>query len=187
MKSIVDKYKSLILGEIEYFGNELTEKIIQNDFNRDSIALIPGTFNPLHSAHIDLYINGMGNKVPVFELSILNVDKGLVVTKDNIQAKVDQFNYYGFNYLITNAPTIFSKLRFANNFIIGADTFNRYLDPKYCQNNTFFLQKSLTNVNFLVYERNVELVDYSWMINKPTIVKYNNSISSTELRELQCH
>ena len=123
-------------------------------------AIIPGSFNPLHSGHIELA--NVAEKtlgLPVaFELSAINVDKPTLGATD-INARIKQFDY-SRSVFITGSPLFSDKARIFPNctFVIGWDTAHRILNKKYYKNNTKQMLDSLNTItqyscNFLVAGR----------------------------------
>ena len=97
------------------------------------IALLPGSFNPLHRAHLALaqvaeQILGQG---VAFELSVVNVDKP-TLSHDEIRRRLTQFAWRASVWL-THAPRFIDKAeRFpGTTFVVGADTALRIVSPRY--------------------------------------------------------
>ena len=69
-------------------------------------AILCGSFNPLHEGHIELLDHGQfksGKLHKLFELSVVNCDKGALEEKD-IMKRVVQFERDGLNLLLTTQP-----------------------------------------------------------------------------------
>ncbi len=97
------------------------------------MALLPGSFNPLHAGHRELAAAArrlLGQPV-AFELSITNVDKASLGAEE-VRRRLAQFAGAGDVWL-TRAPTFVEKARlFAGSvFVVGADTAERVIDPRY--------------------------------------------------------
>jgi hypothetical protein len=97
------------------------------------VALLPGSFNPLHHGHLQLAevaAELLGCEV-LFELAVVNVDKP-PLTEDETLARVRQFEDRG-RVLLTRAPRFLEKARLfpRNNFVIGWDTAVRLVDLRY--------------------------------------------------------
>ena len=97
------------------------------------LALLPGSFNPLHRGHTALAAVAAARLgVPVhFELSATNADKPELPLEE-VERRVAQFAGVAPVW-ITRAPTFEAKSRlFAGSaFVLGWDTAVRVIDPKY--------------------------------------------------------
>jgi hypothetical protein len=97
--------------------------------------LLPGSFNPLHRAHVRLlqlatdYVPGC----TAFELSVINVDKPALDATE-IRRRLHQFGWR-HTVWISGAPTFVEKAELfpGVTFVIGADTATRLIDAKYYQ------------------------------------------------------
>ena len=97
------------------------------------LALLPGSFNPLHRGHIELAAAaGDALGVPVaYELSVVNVDKPPLEISE-IRRRVDQFRGVG-SVVLTRAETFHKKAQLfpGCGFAIGWDTATRLIEPRY--------------------------------------------------------
>jgi hypothetical protein len=96
-------------------------------------AILPGSFNPLHDGHRGLAAVAaeiLGLKV-AFELSVVNVDKP-PLSPDEMSRRMAQFAGCGALWL-TNAPRFMDKADAFPGavFVVGADTAQRLVDPRY--------------------------------------------------------
>lgn len=95
--------------------------------------VLPGSFNPLHVGHIDLARVAQAHhpELPlVFELAIVNVDKGSL-EEEMLQRRLEQFTNHGV--MVTKHSRFFEKAKLFPNcvFVVGADTAIRIVDKKY--------------------------------------------------------
>ncbi len=98
-----------------------------------AVALLPGSFNPLHAGHRGLAVAAeqqIGREV-VFELSVANVDKPSL-TEPEVRRRLQQFRGHS-RVMLTRAPRFLDKARVAPStlFVLGWDTFARLLDARY--------------------------------------------------------
>jgi hypothetical protein len=97
------------------------------------LALLPGSFNPLHRGHVELAAAAAARLgVPVhFELSITNADKP-ELPFDEVERRLAQFISVG-PILLTRAATFEQKAALFPGavFVLGYDTAVRVVDPRY--------------------------------------------------------
>ena len=97
------------------------------------LAILPGSFNPLHPGHTTLAAVASARLgVPVhFELSVANVDKP-EMSPEEIKKRVGQFASVGPVW-VTRAATFTEKARLFPGaaFVLGWDTAVRLIDPAY--------------------------------------------------------
>ena len=96
-------------------------------------AVLPGSFNPCHAGHAGLAAAAselLGTAVH-FELSVQNVDKP-PLTVEEVRRRLDQFAWQA-TVELTRAPTFLEKSRLfpGATFVIGADTAERLVAPRY--------------------------------------------------------
>ncbi len=103
------------------------------------MTIISGSFNPLHVGHLNManwaYNQSLHQIIPhypVFELSIMNCDKGMLAFED-VLARVEQFRSISRDLIITRCPNFVQKaILFPEcEFLVGIDTITRVGDPKY--------------------------------------------------------
>lgn len=113
--------------------------------NRATI-IFPGSFNPLHDGHIRLMevVRGMyPNESSAFEISVTHPDKGTISEGDIFQ-RISQFSTEQ-GVIISRASLFDDKVKMYGGvrFVVGVDTVERILDPKYYKAGQFF--QSLSN------------------------------------------
>jgi hypothetical protein len=99
------------------------------------LTLLPGSFNPLHDGHLALAAAACSLRPAsslVFELSVLNADKGLLPQAEALRRVAAVLDVAGA-VAISRAPLFSQKssLYAPCTFAIGADTAVRLLDQKY--------------------------------------------------------
>lgn len=111
------------------------------------IAVFPGSFNPLHEGHIQLRQvaqQRLGLEV-VYELSVSNVEKNQLSPVE-LSARLAQFKDAAV--LVTDAPRFIEKAKIVPRcpFVVGFDTAQRMLDPKYYGDNPQQLLTAMQNL-----------------------------------------
>jgi hypothetical protein len=96
-------------------------------------VLFPGSFNPMHAGHVMLarVAEELRQQPLAFELSVTNVDKPPLLG-ETVRRRLGQFAWKSAVEL-TRAPTFLEKSRLfpKTTFVIGADTAERLVAPKY--------------------------------------------------------
>ena len=96
-------------------------------------VLLPGSFNPVHDGHVMLarVAEELRQQPLAFEISVTNVDKPALQGKA-IRQRLTQFAWKS-PVELTRAPTFLEKSRLfpSTTFVIGADTAERLVAPKY--------------------------------------------------------
>ena len=98
-------------------------------------SFLCGAFNPLHAGHRkmkEISEEILGHPVQ-YELCIRNIDKAPL---DFIEIAKRRAQFHASELVITSQPTFIGKARLLapngrSNFIIGADTMDRLIDPSY--------------------------------------------------------
>jgi hypothetical protein len=124
-----------------------------------SSLVLPGSFNPLHEAHLRLAQTAaaLEKTEAAFELSVVNVDKP-ALADDEVRKRLAQFAWRAPVWL-TRAPTFIEKGRVfpGATFVVGADTAARIVAPRYYKNqagmNAVFDEFRALKCRFLVAGR----------------------------------
>lgn len=97
------------------------------------LALVPGSFNPLHEGHLALarVASERVGQPAAFELSVRNVEKP-ALQPGEIRWRAEQFRWHAPLWL-TQAPTFLDKARLFPGvlFAVGADTALRLVEPRF--------------------------------------------------------
>jgi hypothetical protein len=98
-----------------------------------SAVLMPGSFNPLHVGHVLLAraAEEVKQQPLAYEISVTNVDKP-PLAGETVRQRLTQFAWKS-PVELTRAPTFLEKSRIfpRTTFVIGADTAERLVAPKY--------------------------------------------------------
>ena len=186
-------------GKLDYFGVRADGRIRSKHINPQ--AILSGSFNPLHDGHLELLQASaklLGHPV-AFEISAQNVDKP-PIDPDTIVDRIAQFAGRWPVY-VTNAPTYQEKARLFPHtvFVIGYDTADRVLQPRYYHNSASLLLEALTEIrdlgcSFLVAGRKDEdgifrewaqlnlLPQFTDLFKPIPSEAFRKDISSSELR-----
>ena len=122
--------------------------------------LLPGSFNPVHAGHRSLarVAEDIRQAPLAFEISVTNVDKP-PLQSDAVRQRLAQFAWNS-TVELTRAPTFLEKIRLfpATTFVVGADTAERLVAPKYYGDDETRMHAALDEIggsgsNFLVAVR----------------------------------
>jgi nicotinamide mononucleotide (NMN) deamidase PncC len=127
----VDTIDQLLAGELD-------RVTVQPDGQMTLLAprppvLLPGSFNPVHAGHVLLarVAEEVRQQPAAFEISVTNVDKPPLLG-ETVRHRVAQFAWKS-SVELTRAPTFVEKSRLfpRTTFVIGADTAERLVAPRY--------------------------------------------------------
>lgn len=175
-----------------------TTPTVNSRLTDESFVLLPGSFNPLHSGHVEMAHQAQkATGLPVlFELSIENADKG-ILSVDQILTRLSQ-RFAPHRILLTKAPTfeLKAKLFPLAMFAVGADTIIRIGAKRFYRNeahrqSVFQLFRDQSQ-RFLVFGRDSGKGFEHGIQNLPPTLKdqcvfvpqseFESPLSSTELR-----
>ena len=111
-------------------------------------AVLPGSFSPLHAGHLEMA--NVASRIlgtPVaFELSVTNVDKPALGDAE-VSRRLRQFEQRHVVEL-TRAPTFLQKSRLfpGTTFVVGADTAERIVHPRYYGNSEATMRAALDEI-----------------------------------------
>lgn len=172
---------------------------INTELLSDSLSIFSGSFNPFHEAHesISLLAEEILGGRPILEISVKNVDKAGLDYID-IKQRIEALR--GKPTLLTNTPLIMDKLRLIRKtrpkvkltFVMGKDTWDRFLNPKYDQNIPALVTELAWNnvyggINFLVFGRNSSEFNPNhpaeqWRISDSRAENFDMKVSSSAIR-----
>ena len=166
----------------------------------EGVALLPGSFNPLHHGHQELarVASSVAGREVLFELSVVNVDKP-PLTHLEAEARVAQFAGR-WRVVLTRAPRFVEKARLfpGSVFVIGVDTAIRLVQPRYYEDSEALMHAALEEMRergtrFLVAGRAADSsfhtldaarvpAPYAAMFESIPESLFRADVSSTELR-----
>jgi nicotinic acid mononucleotide adenylyltransferase len=124
------------------------------------LMLLPGSFNPMHAGHrlLARVAEEIRQQPVTFEISVTNVDKPPLVGA-TVRHRLTQFAWKS-PVELTRAPTFIEKSRLfpRTTFVIGADTAERLVAPKYYGDDELRMHAALEEIgrsggNFMVAVR----------------------------------
>ena len=103
-------YDDLTNNKIKFYSYDNEQE--NTNYPLDRSLILSGSFNPLHDGHINLLKASLNeyNKIPLYEISITNVDKSKIVFNDLLK-RISQFKSLG-KLVITNSPTFEEKVKY---------------------------------------------------------------------------
>ncbi len=123
-------------------------------------VLLPGSFNPVHAGHVLLarVAEELRQQPSAFEISVTNVDKP-PLAGETVRHRVAQFAWKS-PVELTRAPTFVEKSRLfpRTTFVVGADTAERLVAPRYYRDDEVQMHVALEEIansggSFLVAAR----------------------------------
>jgi hypothetical protein len=127
----VDTIEQLLVGELDRVTAQPDGQIILS--GPRPLVLLPGSFNPVHAGHVLLarIAEELKQQPLAFEISVTNVDKPPLAGK-TVRDRIAQFAWKS-PVELTRAPTFVEKSRLfpRTTFVIGADTAERLVAPRY--------------------------------------------------------
>jgi nicotinic acid mononucleotide adenylyltransferase len=127
----VDGIDQLLAGELDRVTVQPDGQMLLSA--SQSVVLFPGSFNPLHEGHVLLarVAEELRQQPLAFEISVTNVDKPPLAS-ETVKHRLAQFAWKS-PVELTRAPTFVEKSRLFSRttFVIGADTAERLVAPKY--------------------------------------------------------
>jgi nicotinic acid mononucleotide adenylyltransferase len=129
--SAADTIEQLLAGELDRVTVQPDGQMMLSA--PQPFMLFPGSFNPLHEGHVSLArVAEEHRQQPLaFEISVTNVDKP-PLAGETVRHRLAQFAWRS-PVELTRAPTFVEKSRLfpRTTFVIGADTAERLVAPKY--------------------------------------------------------
>ena len=111
-------------------------------------VLFPGSFNPMHEGHVLLarVAEELRQQPLAFEISVTNVDKP-PLAGETVRHRLSQFAWKS-PVELTRAPTFLEKSRLfpSATFVIGADTAERLVAPKYYGDDELLMHVALEEI-----------------------------------------
>ncbi len=195
----------LISGELNWLliapdGSFTTGESQQNK-TLPNIAVLSGSFNPLHEGHKKLSViaSQQLNQDVIFELPLINAEKAPI---DLAEARKRAVQFLGFDsLLLSRAPLFSQKAEFYphSTFILGADTAARLVAPRFYGDDVEKMKASLEHLrslgaSFLVAGRSSKdefktlddiniPASYREMFSEIPESAFKMDISSTDLRK----
>jgi hypothetical protein len=164
-------------------------------------VLLPGSFNPVHAGHMLLarVAEEFKQQSAAFEISVTNVDKP-ALAGEAVRQRLAQFAWKS-PVELTRAPTFLEKSRLfpGTTFVIGADTAERLVAPRYYGDDEVRMHAALEEIgnsggSFLVAGRidaagHLRALNdipmpprYSDLFTEIPEHRFRSDVSSTELR-----
>ena len=127
----VDTIDQLLAGDLDHVTIQPDGQITLSA--QRPVVLFPGSFNPLHQGHVMLARAAEEHRQQplAFEIAVINVDKP-PLAGETVRHRLAQFAWKS-PVVLTRAPTFLDKARLfpGTTFVIGADTAERLVAPRY--------------------------------------------------------
>ena len=127
----VDAIDQLVAGELDRVTVQPDGQMMLSA--PQPFVLFPGSFNPMHEGHVLLarVAEELRQQPLAFEISVTNVDKP-PLAGETVRHRLAQFAWKS-PVELTRAPTFLEKSRLfpGTTFVVGADTAERLVAPKY--------------------------------------------------------
>jgi len=127
----MDTIDRLLAGELDRVSVQPDGQMLLS--SPPPALLLPGSFNPVHEGHVSLarVAEELKQQPVAFEISVTNVDKP-PLTGETVKRRLPQFAWKS-PVELTRAPTFLEKSRLfpRTTFVIGVDTAERLVAPKY--------------------------------------------------------
>ena len=142
----VDTIDQLLAGEIDRVTAQPDGQLTMSA--PQPLVLLPGSFNPVHAGHVLLarVAEELKQQPLAFEISVTNVDKPPLEGK-TVRDRLSQFAWKS-PVELTRAPTFVEKSRLfpRTTFVIGADTAERLVAPKYYGDDEVLMHVALEEI-----------------------------------------
>jgi nicotinic acid mononucleotide adenylyltransferase len=146
VEAAVDAIDALLAGEFDRVTAQPDGQLVLSAPRLP--LLLPGSFNPMHAGHVLLALvaEEITQQPLAFEISITNVDKPPLDGK-TVRHRLAQFAGKA-PVELTRAPTFVEKSRLfpRTTFVIGADTAERLVAPKYYGNDEVRMHAALEEI-----------------------------------------
>jgi len=142
----VDTIDQLLAGELDRVTVQPDGQMMLSA--PQPFVLFPGSFNPLHEGHVLLarVAEELRQQPLAFEISVTNVDKP-PLAGETVRRRLAQFAWKS-PVELTRAPTFLDKSRLfpGTTFVIGADTAERLVAPKYYGDDELRMHEALEEI-----------------------------------------
>lgn len=156
-----ERIRSLMAGEVGHLIVRAPEAVAGDFSEFDSSVIVPGAFNPVHEAHLEMAcLAGLRLNRPVwFELSLANVDKHLIEFPTLLERRNQDFGEFGL--VLSASPRFVQKAELFPGcvFAVGKDTIHRINHARYYEGCEQKLNDAIGKIRdlgcrFLVFHRN---------------------------------